>query len=668
MNITLREGKLDVLIASGPRLEIWPSVGVRIISLLCAEMGLSVGQFGGESLTVRGVIPSPSTGGTAFIEDTQKRIHRVHARTLIRVSPEEILPDPFPGWKSPALIPIHTAEKLLREGQLDWDLPIAILGTGNKALKLGSKLLETRGTPEVYCIETQSSLWKSKPIAGWEVEQRRFESLGGRIIFGRPLQISQTHPLLSQLRVQDAHGIRILEVRRVISAGPFSETPHYREHPPGSFLFEFTQTAPSLKREDPEGWAMEEERAKWLAGKIIKSLTPDLGAKREEVDRLIRRAKARLKKYLSHYDHPLLLKYQGKWVSPEESKRMRSFSGVPQTNHLNRPVASIECFEEISCQLCQSVCPTQAIRWDRPSEKPHLILNEDLCTSCGICLVECPSKAISIIHEEENKSVSHLTLPWRGTQPWQTGEYATLVNRRGESLGSARVENIHAASSDQTQLVQLAVPTHLLWDCRGLKRPDKLNSTDPDYIAAENSASAPVDKVELSFNGEKRLMRDRILITTALFETGNNREEDQLFCKDGSCGLCSLSVDGVQKLACQSKIHKGISIRSKSKPTHSSTLNNPSPSSTPTFSSPSGDRLEFCPCLNITQKMILDRISQSKLKTIEAVLSCTPVGEGKCHGQHCMAAFKRFLAQHGFETQHWIDWRFPWSDWKLPHK
>ena len=661
MNITLREGKLDVVIAAGPRTEVWPSIGVRILSLLCAEMGLSVGQFGGESLTVRGVLPSPATGGTVFIEDTQQRTHRIEARAVIRVSPEETLPDPFIGWKSPALMPLHTAEKLLREGQLDWDLPVAILGTGNKAFRLGSKLLEQKKIPEIYCIEPYSALWKEKLIAGWEVEQRRFESLGGKIIFGTPLQLTTIHPILHQFRVQDAQGVRILEVRRVISAGPFSEPTHYREYPPGSSLFEFIQTAPSVKREDPEGWALEEERARWLAGKIIKTLTPDLGEKREEVDRIIRKAKLRLKKYLSHYETPHLVQYQGKWITPEDSKKIRNFSGVPQHGYLKRPLASIECFEEISCQLCQSVCPTSAIQIDRSTKTDQPILNEDLCTACGICLLECPSQAISMIHEEENQSISHLTLAWRGSEAWKVGEYATLVNRKGEPLGSARIESIHPASTQDIHLLQIALPTHLLWDCRGIKRPEKSNSADPDYIAAEKSARAPLDKIEMSLNGEKRLMRDRIPITTALFETGYNREEDQLYCKDGSCGLCTLSVDGVQKLACQTQTHKGIAIRTQRRSSSASA------SLAPASSKLSDDTLDFCPCLNISKGMILERISQSQLQTIEAVLSCTPVGEGQCHGQHCMSAFKRFLNEQGFLTQHWIDWRFPWSDWKLPH-
>ena len=56
-HLNVRDGKFDVAITAGPRLADFPSVGVLALSKLCAEMGLTVGIFGGESMTVRGVIP-----------------------------------------------------------------------------------------------------------------------------------------------------------------------------------------------------------------------------------------------------------------------------------------------------------------------------------------------------------------------------------------------------------------------------------------------------------------------------------------------------------------------------------------------------------------------------------------------------------------------------------
>jgi hypothetical protein len=40
MKLSVRDGKFDVLVLAGPRVSLWPSVGVREISKLCARAGL----------------------------------------------------------------------------------------------------------------------------------------------------------------------------------------------------------------------------------------------------------------------------------------------------------------------------------------------------------------------------------------------------------------------------------------------------------------------------------------------------------------------------------------------------------------------------------------------------------------------------------------------------
>src|SRR4051812_34307074 len=104
MSFAVRDGRFDVVVAAGPRVRPWPSAGVRSLSALCAEMGLTVGLLGGENLTARGVIPLPGTGSLVLAEDLQRRIHRIQARAVIRIVPPSYLPNPFPGWQSPGII------------------------------------------------------------------------------------------------------------------------------------------------------------------------------------------------------------------------------------------------------------------------------------------------------------------------------------------------------------------------------------------------------------------------------------------------------------------------------------------------------------------------------------------------------------------------------------
>jgi Fe-S-cluster-containing hydrogenase component 2 len=607
-------------------------------------VGLSVGQFGGESLFIRGVIPLPKTGGIVLIEDIQRRIHRITARSIVRITRSDFSPTPFPGWQSAGLLPIPTAERLLQEGQLNWESTLAILGTGNRALRFGSALLES-GTNEVYCIEP-FSLWNSKRYAGWEVEKRRFEILGGKVIEAKPIQLLQKSPLTWQLRLQDSVGVRILDVERVISAGPFRDEVGIKEYPPGAGLYEMTQTAPLTYAKDVEGWSLEEQRAKWLASKMIRSLTHDIHDQKEELDQIFRKAKLGLKHHSRHQQEPFQAEYEGKWLSLTDTKKIRDFSGAPKEEHKSKSIASIECFEDIPCQICEKICPTSAIQTHTSARSKNIILNESKCTSCSLCIQVCPSKSIPMIHEIPDRSFSLLTLAWRGTKPWKASEFGTLLNRRGESLGSARIQALLPSQDPAVQLLQLEVPTHLLWDARGIRRPRSNNSEDQAYLSAVARADAPSDKVEISLNGERRLVRDQISISMALFEIGQNRPEDALLCPDGSCNLCQILVDGTKKLACQTRIHQGISIK-----TSSSTLD------------PNENLL--CPCLGISEEKVVDRVKQGKLQSPEAVLSITQIGEGKCHGQRCMGAFKRILTEQGLPASSWIDWRLPWSEWVL---
>jgi ferredoxin len=392
---------------------------------------------------------------------------------------------------------------------------------------------------------------------------------------------------------------------------------------------------------------LEEERGKWLAAKIVKALVSDLGLQKDELDSIYRKARGRLRKSLRHREAPFTPSYEGKWIATSDAKGIKTFSGVSQHAFKQRPIASIECFEEIPCNICQTVCPTSAIQIGKIPRAKGAILNESACTACGVCLAACPSSAIAMFKEEETKSTSPLTLPWKGIKPWNLGDFALLLNRKGDNLGSGRVTGIIHPEPTETPLIQLDVPTHLIWEVRGLRhRPNP--ASDDFYLSAVSRSSSEIDKVEITINGEKRWVRDRIPISLALFELGHSRPEDVLYCKDGTCGLCQTPVDGIKKLACQTRIHRGMVVL----------VDTPAASAEADY---------LCPCMEISKTEIIARIQQGKLQSPEAVLSVTRVGEGKCHGQLCMGPFKRLLSDQGVQVNPWVDWRFPWSDWILTH-
>lgn len=649
--------QFDLAIVSGPRLPFWPTTGVRELSTLCSKFGLETAWIGGPGLSPKGVLSTGSSGGMILAEDAQGRTHRVEARAIVKfVLPDET-PSPFEGFSHPSVFLGSTAMKLKEKSAFIWNEPIAIIGTGNRALRFGSELIE-QGCPEVSLIETHAQ-WGGKRYSGWEVERRRFEVLGGEVIEAQPVSFKKIGSGIGELRLKDRKGIRLLEVSRVVSFGPFSRESALKEHPPGSLLFELEQTSLPTREADPEGWLLEEERARILSVRIVRALVQELGNARDELEAIHRRSRNRIKRMDRHYEEPFEFSYSGKWTSAPVLKFVKQFSGVPHSLQTKKPVASVECFETIGCDLCERACPTRAIRFDRlrsrkAGEEPRPILDETACIACGLCLQVCPSATPILLHEPENLSMGVMTFSWREREaPPEAGTGVALRNRQGESLGTGRVLSQKKTAAPEAipvfseNLVEVEVPSHLIWEVRGIRKPLAHSSATDQEFLSQNSRNFMPERVEISWNGERRFVRGGIPISTAFFENGFQRSNDRLLCEDGSCSLCEVEVDGIKQLACKTMVRKGMAIRSIREESSSDDL---------------------CPCLGIQESSFMERVGQGSLQSVDAAFESTGLGSGRCHGQLCVGPAKRCLEKAGISTeeiQNHIDWRFPWSDWKI---
>ncbi|MDI3523116.1 MAG: hypothetical protein PWP43_1298 [Bacillota bacterium] len=133
-----------------------------------------------------------------------------------------------------------------------------------------------------------------------------------------------------------------------------------------------------------------------------------------------------------------------------------------------RPVAVIECPEEIPCNPCETACPQGAIQVGEPiTARPHL--DPAKCSGCGLCVAACPGLAIFLVKEEGE--AAEVTFPYEFLPLPKVGAVVTAVDREGKAVAAAPVTAVRQVrTSDGTWLVTLAVPSALAEEVRGMRR------------------------------------------------------------------------------------------------------------------------------------------------------------------------------------------------------
>lgn len=638
-DLKFRDGEIDVAICAGPRIREWPTQGARFLSRLCADFGLKVGWYGGAGQQVRGVMPEVSGGGVVWVQDAQKRIHRVKSRAVVRVDPIVHLPNPFPGWYSPALVPEMTAKKLIKKASLPWNPAVVILGSGNRALRFGTEILQKSLTARVICVE---SVFTS--VQGWEVEFRRFLMMGGQVIFDRPQNLRQASPVSWVLDLLKES----LEVSRVISVGPFEDDLGFREYPTGSLLIQWQNAESENFTDNVESMMLDEHRAVVLASRLIRGLGAEMSSERKSLlDKSLWVSKQKLKELESAAQKMEPFEFEGKWLNAATKEKIRSFAGTPknleQSFKEGKVVAAIDCIQPIACRVCERDCPAHAIKIDRSSLGTQSFLLEDQCTGCGRCVQVCPSQVPVMFEGGHEGSFSTLILSYREKAKLSKGDKVSLINRRGEVLAASKVLDVFVdaeVSKGDIPLYKIEVPSHLVWDARGIIPM----GMKPEVEHADDFYREVGERVEVQIQGVQRRVREGQLLSAALFEIGVARPNDILMCEDGSCGLCQIDVDGVRKLACQSTIHKGMSIRYVREHEISGAL---------------------CPCKEISAEEEIARLRQSSSVSLDSAMMTSEVGKGRCHGSICREAQIRLCTQEGSVAERYVGWEFPWMDWTI---
>lgn len=660
LDIKFRDGEIDLALCAGPRIREWPTQGARFLTRWCSDFGIKVGWYGGLGQKVRGVMPEGTSGGVVWVEDLQKRVHRIRSKAVVRIDPILHLPQPFSGWYSPGLIPESTAKKLIQQANLHWEPVVYILGTGNRALRLGTDILQKRLATRVVCVESVF-----QQVQGWEVEYRRFLMTGGQVLFAKPIALKNLSPVSWQFN----HTLGTEEVSRVISVGPFEEDLGFQEYPQGSLLAQWQNAESENFVDNVESMMLDEQRAIVLAVKLIKGLGVTFSSEQKGfLDRALWTSKQKLKELELASQTFSPFEFDGKWLSADSKKKMLAFPGIPQkldqSFKAGKVMAAIDCIQCIACRICERECPANAIQINRlyseisnassintsPLEcETKSFLLEDQCTGCGRCVQVCPSQVPVMFEGGFQDSFSTLILSYREKTKLRKSEKVSLINRQGEVLATSRIIDVFVDAETERgdiPLYKVEVPSHLVWDVRGII-PLALR---PEVEHADDFYREQGERVEVQIEGVTRRVREGQLLSAGLFEIGVARPNDILMCEDGSCGLCQIDVDGIRKLACQCTLHRGMSIRYVRAHEASGLL---------------------CPCKGISVESETEKLQQSSRysenthASIDAAVRSSEVGTGRCHGALCGQSHLRLYRGLSTPVGRFARWDFPWTDWPI---
>lgn len=132
-----------------------------------------------------------------------------------------------------------------------------------------------------------------------------------------------------------------------------------------------------------------------------------------------------------------------------------------------KPVAVVECSQQIPCNPCVDACPVGAIVIEQNINYSPIV-DYEKCTGCGLCLGMCPGLAIFLL--DLSKGNSRVTLPYELFPPEQ-GETVDLLDRSGEIIGEGKVEKVKLLKQhDRTLTVTLNVDKKLIKKARGFRR------------------------------------------------------------------------------------------------------------------------------------------------------------------------------------------------------
>jgi Fe-S-cluster-containing hydrogenase component 2 len=144
---------------------------------------------------------------------------------------------------------------------------------------------------------------------------------------------------------------------------------------------------------------------------------------------------------------------------------------MPSKERLEQgPVAVLECIQPIPCNPCQEACARKAIQpFQSINDTP--VINMDLCNGCGNCISVCPGLAIFVVWKNYREQHGLIKLPYELLPIPEEGETVSLMDRKGEMIGSGKVVKVQQTKHNpKSRIIWVEIPKELVMEVRHIIR------------------------------------------------------------------------------------------------------------------------------------------------------------------------------------------------------
>lgn len=177
----------------------------------------------------------------------------------------------------------------------------------------------------------------------------------------------------------------------------------------------------------------------------------------------------------------------------DKAEVLKSHPGLVK-GYQNHPAESgvfpiIHCLQEIPCNPCTTVCPTNSIH----TEDGGLMavpVYDGSCIGCNKCVLICPGLAITLVDYRKDAANPTVTIPYEiSNMPRRTGDMVEIVDIDGNALGVYPITVVLDFKDRHTQLVKVAVPASIAKQVASFRvQPKAVSQPLPEAVLPQRLA------------------------------------------------------------------------------------------------------------------------------------------------------------------------------------